>query len=89
MCPDIRNPGISAVILYKFLEQIVSDYMTHDVMTVPPAMSIRELGQCFKQTDFNSFPVVDNSQWPASSASSTILPVSNSRRREWSRATTT
>ncbi len=62
ICPDIRNPGISAVILYKFLEQIVSDYMTHDVMAVPPTMSMRELGQRFKQTDFNSFPVVDNGQ---------------------------
>jgi len=48
--------------LYKFLEQIVSDYMTRDVATVPPAMSIRELGQRFKDTDFNSFPVVDNDQ---------------------------
>src|SRR5262249_7058754 len=56
------QPGISAVILYKFLDQIVSDYMTHDVVTVPPTMSVRELGQRFKQTDFNSFPVVDNGQ---------------------------
>jgi predicted transcriptional regulator len=48
--------------LYKFLEQIVSDYMTRDVVTVPPTMSIRELGQRFKETDFNSFPVVDGGQ---------------------------
>ena len=48
--------------MYKFLDQIVSDYMTHNVMTVPPTMSIRELGQRFKETDFNSFPVVDNGQ---------------------------
>jgi CBS domain-containing protein len=54
-----RHPAVS---LYKFLEQIVSDYMTRDVTTVTPAMSIRELGQRFKQTDFNSFPVVDNDQ---------------------------
>lgn len=52
----------SAVRLYKFLEQIVSDYMTRDVATVPPMMSIRELGQRFKETDFNSFPVVDDRQ---------------------------
>jgi CBS domain-containing protein len=52
----------SAVSLYKFLEQIVSDYMTRDVATVTPAMSIRELGQRFKETDFNSFPVLDNGQ---------------------------
>lgn len=48
--------------LYKFLEQVVSDYMTRDVVTVPPTMSIRELGQRFKETDFNSFPVVDSNQ---------------------------
>lgn len=48
--------------MYRFLEQIVSDYMTRDVATVPPAMAIRELGQRFKETDFNSFPVMDNGQ---------------------------
>jgi CBS domain-containing protein len=48
--------------MYKFLEQIVSDYMTRDVVTVPPTMSIRELGQRFKETDFNSFPVMANGQ---------------------------
>ncbi|MFO1107979.1 MAG: CBS domain-containing protein [Bradyrhizobium sp.] len=48
--------------MYKFLEQIVSDYMTASVATVPPEMSIRELGQRFKEADFNSFPVVDNGQ---------------------------
>ena len=58
----IRNLAHSAVSLYKFLDQIVSDYMTRDVATVPPAMSIRELGQRFKETDFNSFPVVDGRQ---------------------------
>jgi CBS domain-containing protein len=62
ICPAHRQPGHLAVSLYKFLEQIVSDYMTRDVATVPPAMLIRELGQRFKETDFNSFPVVDNSQ---------------------------
>jgi CBS domain-containing protein len=58
----IRNPWASAVRLYKFLEQVVSDYMTRDVATVPPTMSMRELGQRFKETDFNSFPVIDNAQ---------------------------
>jgi CBS domain-containing protein len=48
--------------LYKFLEQVVSGYMTRDVVTVAPATPIRELGQRFKETDFNSFPVVDNGQ---------------------------
>ncbi len=51
-----------AVSLYKFLEQVVSDYMTRGIATVPPTMSIRELGQRFKETDFNSFPVLDNGQ---------------------------
>jgi CBS domain-containing protein len=48
--------------LYKFLEQIVSNYMTREVATVRPEMSVRELGQRFKETDFNSFPVVDRGQ---------------------------
>jgi CBS domain-containing protein len=48
--------------LYKFLEQIVSDYMTRNVATVAPTMPVRDLGQRFKETDFNSFPVVDNGQ---------------------------
>jgi CBS domain-containing protein len=56
------HPRHSAVSLYKFLEQVVSDYMTRDVATVTPTMAIRELGQRFKETDFNSFPVVDNGQ---------------------------
>lgn len=48
--------------MYKFLEQIVSDYMTRDVITAPPTMSMRELGQRFKDADFNSFPVMANGQ---------------------------
>ena len=48
--------------MYKFLEQIVSDHMTSDVITVSPTMSMRELGQRFKETDFNSFPVMANGQ---------------------------
>ena len=58
----METQGHSAVSLYKFLEQIVSEYMTRNVATVSPEMSIRELGQRFKETDFNSFPVVDNGQ---------------------------
>jgi CBS domain-containing protein len=48
--------------LYKFLEQTASDYMTRNVATVRPVMSVRELGQRFKETDFNSFPVVEGGQ---------------------------
>lgn len=46
--------------MYKFLEQIASDYMSSDVVTVPPTMSVRELGKRFKETDFNCFPVMSN-----------------------------
>jgi CBS domain-containing protein len=48
--------------LYKFLEQTASDYMTRNVATVRPVMSVRELGQRFKETDFNCFPVVEGGQ---------------------------
>lgn len=48
--------------LYKFLEQIVADYMTRNVVTVPPEMTVRELGQRFKVTDFNGFPVMQDAQ---------------------------
>ena len=48
--------------MYKFLEQTASDYMTRNVATVRPVMSVRELGQRFKETDFNSFPVVEGGQ---------------------------
>jgi CBS-domain-containing membrane protein len=61
--PDqpVRN-GQRAVRLYKFLEQIVADYMTRKVVTVPPEMTVRELGQLFRQTDFNGFPVMQDAQ---------------------------
>lgn len=52
----------TAASLYKFLEQTASDYMTRNVACVSPTLSVRELGQRFKQTDFNSFPVVDGGQ---------------------------
>jgi len=48
--------------LYKFIEQIVADYMTRDVVTVPPELTMRELGQRFKETDFNGFPVAHGGQ---------------------------
>ena len=48
--------------MYKFLEQIVADYMTRNVVTVPPEMTVRELGQLFRQTDFNGFPVMQDAQ---------------------------
>ena len=48
--------------MYKFLDQIVADYMTRNVVTVPPEMTVRELGQLFKETDFNGFPVMQGAQ---------------------------
>jgi len=48
--------------VYKFIEQIVADHMTRDVMTVPPELTVRELGQRFKETDFNGFPVTQGRQ---------------------------
>ena len=48
--------------LYKFTEQIVTDYMTRNVVTVAPELTVRELGQRFKETDFNGFPVMHRTQ---------------------------
>lgn len=48
--------------MYSFIEQIVADYMTRNVVTVPPGMTVRELGQLFKETDFNGFPVMEDGQ---------------------------
>lgn len=48
--------------MYKFVEQIVADYMTRKLVTVPPEMTVRELGQLFKETDFNGFPVMQGGQ---------------------------
>jgi len=48
--------------LYKFIEQNVADYMTRDVVTVPPELTVRELGQRFKEADFNGFPVMHGAQ---------------------------
>ena len=48
--------------LYRFIEQVVADYMTRDVVTVPAEMTVRELGQRFNETDFNGFPVTQGAQ---------------------------
>jgi len=48
--------------MYKFLEQIVADYMTRKVVTVPPDLTVRALGQLFRDTDFNGFPVMQATQ---------------------------
>jgi CBS domain-containing protein len=48
--------------LYTFLEQIVSDHMTHDVKAVTRGVSLRELGDLFDKDDFNAYPVEEGSQ---------------------------
>jgi CBS domain-containing protein len=48
--------------LYIFTEQIVTDYMTRNVVTVAPELTVRELGQRFNETDFNGFPVMHRAQ---------------------------
>lgn len=45
--------------MYKFLESTVGQYMTRDPMTVPPAITLRELEALFDEHDFNAFPVVE------------------------------
>ena len=46
--------------MHQFLEWHAGQFMTKNVRTVPPTMSLRELGELFDKNDFNSFPVVDN-----------------------------
>ena len=48
--------------MYTFLEQIVADHMTHDVKTVTPGFSLRELGDLFERDDFNAYPVTETGQ---------------------------
>jgi len=48
--------------LYKFLEQIVADYMTREPRTVAHDMTMRELGELFDKEDFNAYPVTDGGQ---------------------------
>jgi len=48
--------------LYSFLEQTVSDHMTRDVVTVRRNLSMRELGRLFETTDYNGYPVEEDSQ---------------------------
>jgi CBS domain-containing protein len=48
--------------LYKFLEQIVADYMTREPRMVARDMTMRELGELFEKEDFNAYPVTDGAQ---------------------------
>lgn len=48
--------------MYKFLEQIVADYMTREPRTVAHDITMRELGELFDKEDFNAYPVTDGGQ---------------------------
>ncbi|MCA1456052.1 CBS domain-containing protein [Bradyrhizobium sp. BRP22] len=48
--------------MYKFLQQIVADYMTRAPSTVTRDMTMRELGELFEEEDFNAYPVTDGGQ---------------------------
>jgi len=46
--------------MYKFLESVVSDYMTCPVKTVTRSLTMRKLGELFGLDDFNTYPVEEN-----------------------------
>jgi CBS-domain-containing membrane protein len=48
--------------LESFVEQVVADYMTREVKTVPRSRMLRELGNLFERDDFNTYPVEENGQ---------------------------
>jgi CBS domain-containing protein len=48
--------------MHRFLEWHASEFMTKNVRTVPPTMTLSELGELFDENDFNSFPVVDDGE---------------------------
>ena len=49
--------------MHRFLEWHAAQFMTKNVKTVPPSMSLRELGELFDKNDFNSFPVIDRGKF--------------------------
>ena len=48
--------------MYRFLEQTVDGYMTHDVRTVRRDLDLLALSEMFERDDFNSYPVEDEGQ---------------------------
>ncbi len=48
--------------MHRFLEWHAGQFMTRTITTVPPTMTLRELGALFDHNDFNSFPVMDDGQ---------------------------
>jgi len=45
-----------------FLRACVADYMTSNVVTLPPETPLHEIERQFTLTDFNGFPVVEQDQ---------------------------
>ncbi len=45
--------------MHRFLEWHVSQYMTKNVMAIPPGMTLHDLGALFENHDYNCFPVVE------------------------------
>ena len=45
--------------MHRFLEWHVSQYMTKNVKSIPPTMTLHELGALFELHDYNCFPVVE------------------------------
>ena len=48
--------------MYRFLEEIVANYMTRAVKTVTRDLKVRELGEMFARDDFNTYPVEEDGQ---------------------------
>ena len=48
--------------VYRFLQQIVAEYMTRAVTTVSRQLTVRDLNQMFERDDFNTYPVVEDGQ---------------------------
>ena len=48
--------------MYRFLQQIVAEYMTRAVTTVSRKVTVRDLNRMFERDDFNTYPVVEDGQ---------------------------
>jgi CBS domain-containing protein len=47
------------MVMYRFVECTVGQYMTHQVKTVTRETSLRELEALFEKHDYNAFPVME------------------------------
>jgi CBS domain-containing protein len=48
--------------MYRFLQCTAGQYMTREVRTVKPKLTLRELETLFSGHDFNAFPVVEGTR---------------------------